>query len=61
MLFSGMADVHEWYDDSRERFGIEVRVWNHTWGPLFGYQGWFEVQWVPFEPGVVLRGCCPAR
>jgi hypothetical protein len=24
LLFSGVADVHEWFDDATERFGIEV-------------------------------------
>ena len=45
LLFSGVADVCEWYDDGRESFGIEVRVTNRTWGPLFGYRGWFDAEW----------------
>jgi hypothetical protein len=45
MLFSGIADVCEWYDDRDQCFRIEVRVENRIWGPLFGYKGHFTVEW----------------
>lgn len=45
MLFSGIADVCEWYDDVTEKFHIEVNVHNKTWGKLFGYCGSFDVTW----------------
>jgi len=45
LLFSGVADVHEWYDDQAQRFRIDVRVSNPRWGPLFGYRGHFQVEW----------------
>jgi hypothetical protein len=44
LIFSGIADVHEWYDDDEQRYRIEVRVANHRWGPLFGYRGWFTAE-----------------
>jgi hypothetical protein len=46
MLFSGVADVCEWYDDDLHRFRIEVVVSNKTWGRLFGYSGTFDVETV---------------
>lgn len=46
MLFSGVADVHEWYDEECDEFKIEVQVTNPVWGPLFGYNGRFKVEWV---------------
>jgi hypothetical protein len=46
MLFSGVAEVCEWYDDAAGRYRIEVNVRNRRWGPLFGYRGWFTVEWV---------------
>lgn len=52
MLLSGVADVSEWYDDARGRFGIEVRVTNPRWGPLFGYRGWFDAEWPTVEGSV---------
>jgi hypothetical protein len=45
MLFSGIADVCEWYDETNKCFRIEVVVQNRTWGRLFGYRGHFQVEW----------------
>ena len=45
LLFSGVADVCEWYDDTAQCFRIEVVVQNRTWGRLFGYKGHFQVEW----------------
>lgn len=45
LLFAGIANVREWYDDAIGKFRIDVNVHNRTWGPLFGYQGTFEVEW----------------
>ena len=55
MLFSGIADVHEWYDEKTERFRIVVDVHNKTWGPLFGYRGSFDVDWLKVD-GVTAPG-----
>ena len=49
MAFSGIADVREWYDDKESKFNIEVNVTNKPWGPLFGYRGTFDVEWLPCE------------
>lgn len=51
MVFSGVADVREWYDEKIQRFRIRVHVHNSVWGPLFGYHGSFEVEWVKVDPG----------
>lgn len=61
MLFSGVADVCEWYDDVARRFCIEVNVHNRIWGPLFGYQGWFEVEWLSVTPDAVPQDIKPRR
>ncbi|MBI4492267.1 MAG: DUF4166 domain-containing protein [Chloroflexi bacterium] len=45
LLFSGVANVREWYDDVAQRYRIEVAVRNDRWGPLFGYRGHFQVEW----------------
>ena len=52
MLFSGVADVCEWYDEVSRCFRIEVVVQNRTWGRLFGYKGHFQVDWRPVSSGV---------
>ena len=46
LFFSGIADVREWYDENIDKFRIEVYVQNRTWGPLFGYRGTFQTEWV---------------
>ena len=50
LLFSGIAEVGEWYDEREGRFRIEVRVHNRAWGPLFGYRGWFNADWYELTP-----------
>ena len=45
MIFSGVADVREWFDEKAQRYRIVVNVHNRAWGPLFGYQGSFDVEW----------------
>jgi hypothetical protein len=47
MLFSGIAEVCEWYDDAEQAFKISVEVSNKTWGRLFGYKGKFQVEYLP--------------
>ena len=49
MLFSGYAEVCEWYDDSAGRFRISVAVKNRVWGDLFGYDGSFQVERIRSE------------
>lgn len=43
---AGRANVEEWYDDARQCFCIDVRVENPLIGPIFGYEGEFEAEWV---------------
>src|SRR5437868_9783694 len=45
MIFSGVANVREWYDEREECFRIVVDVRNRIWGRLFGYRGRFDVEW----------------
>ncbi len=61
LLFSGVAEVCEWYDDATERFQIEVNVRNRTWGPLFGYRGSFTVDWVSAKEAEVPEHVKPVR
>ena len=61
MLFSGVADVCEWYDDDCDQFKISVNVTNHRWGPLFGYNGSFEVEWKPMTEGETPAAVRPRR
>jgi hypothetical protein len=47
-----VADANEWFDESTGRFRIEVSVTNPVWGPLFGYRGSFDVEWIDGKGGV---------
>ncbi len=60
-FFSGTADVCEWYDDTLEKFRIEVRVTNRHWGPLFGYHGAFSVEWKSVQPEDIPADVKPRR
>ena len=61
MLFSGIADVREWYDDETRCFRIAVSVRNSMWGPLFGYRGSFNVEWRPVPAGHIPPHIMPRR
>ncbi len=61
MLFSGIADVCEWYEEDDQQFHIEVNVQNPVWGPLFGYRGSFQVEWVPVKRGQIPTDILPVR
>ena len=60
-LFTGVAEVREWYDDAIERFRIQVDVRNRVWGGLFGYRGTFDVEWLTVEPGAIPDHIMPTR
>lgn len=59
LFFSGIANVCEWYDDSTDKFQIEVTVHNKVWGKLFGYRGSFDVEWI--ETDTVPTDILPIR
>jgi hypothetical protein len=61
MLFSGNADVREWYDERTRSFRISVDVRNRIWGRLFGYRGRFDVEWKSMEPGAIPSHVLPVR
>lgn len=60
-VFTGFADVREWYDDAQERFHIEVDVSNPLAGPLFGYRGWFVAEWPSYPASAVPASAKPVR
>jgi len=61
LLFSGVAEVCEWYDDLQQCFRISVNVCNKTWGRLFGYSGRFHVDWLTLLSGDTPREILPRR
>ena len=61
LLFSGVADVCEWYDDAAQCFRITVSAENHRWGKLFGYEGSFQCEWLQVKPSEVPSEILPRR
>lgn len=61
LLFSGVAEVREWWDEQDELFKIDVRVENRVFGPLFGYHGSFTVKEQPCLPEHVPLDVKPIR
>src|SRR6267143_4549748 len=61
MIFSGIADVCEWYEESDQEFHIQVEVKNRVCGPLFGYRGSFQVKWISLKPDEIPADIMPVR
>jgi hypothetical protein len=61
MVFSGVADVCEWYDETQRCFRIKVVVSNTSWGKLFGYKGNFKVKWLSVSPNEIPKTILPRR
>jgi Domain of unknown function (DUF4166) len=61
LIFSGVADVREWWDEVAACFRIEVHVANELLGPLFGYRGSFTVEEHPCPAGDVPAEVRPFR
>jgi hypothetical protein len=61
LLFSGIAEVCEWYDDEAKCFRIQVEATNRHWGRLFGYAGSFQVEWIAASQKSVPREILPRR
>ena len=61
MLFSGLADVEEWYDDAAGCYRIQVEVRNKLFGKLFGYHGSFRPTWREVAPQDIPTYALPVR
>ncbi|WP_232699132.1 DUF4166 domain-containing protein [Brevibacillus daliensis] len=61
MLFSGYADVYEWYDKQREKYRIDVKISNPIFGDLFGYSGAFDVEYLHVELEHIPEDVKPVR
>ena len=47
LLFSGTANVRESFNDQLDRYEVSVVISHPIWGRIFGYDGWFRLQWQP--------------
>jgi hypothetical protein len=61
MLLAGHAVVRESWDETTEKFNIDVNVSNRVFGRLFGYQGSFTVIQRPCLPDEIPVDVTPVR
>jgi hypothetical protein len=60
-LLTGNAEVVERYDEAARCFRIELRVASPRFGPLFGYRGRFQAEWMRCAPEDVPALVLPRR
>jgi hypothetical protein len=51
LALSGVAEVREWFDEKSGQHQISVDVRNRFFGPLFGYEGSFDAEYVAAPDG----------
>lgn len=44
----GDINLIEWYDEATDRFYLDLKVVSKLLGPLFGFNGWFKVEYIDF-------------
>lgn len=57
----GDIELLEWYDDEKQRFGLDLNVKSKLFGPLFGFNGWFDAEYVDFKSGILPEKFRPIR
>ncbi len=57
----GDIELLEWYDDEEQRFGLDLQVKSKLFGPLFGFNGWFNAEYVNFKSGTLPEKFRPTR
>ncbi|WP_053376169.1 DUF4166 domain-containing protein [Paenibacillus sp. FJAT-27812] len=60
-LFTGCAEVNEWYDDGKRCYKITVDVRNPIIGQIFRYEGAFQASFIKTEPEAIPVGIQPLR
>lgn len=57
----GDIDLLEWYNDDKQRFYLDLKVKSKLFGPLFGFTGWFDAEYLDFRGKVVPDKFKPIR
>lgn len=60
-LIGADATVRESYDEAVDRYRIEVSVANRRFGPLFGYEGSFDVEYIDIAEHAMPAALRPVR
>lgn len=57
----GNIELVEWYDDEKQRFGLDLSVKSLFFGPLFGFSGWFDAEYIDFSGQSIPEKFRPVR
>jgi len=60
-VFTGRAEVNEWYDDEERCYKISVDVRNPIIGQIFRYEGSFQATFIKSPPEAIPIGIRPLR
>ena len=57
----GDIDLLEWFDDDKKRFYLDLKVKSKLLGPLFGFTGWFDAEYIDFKGKTIPDKFKPTR
>ena len=60
-LVRGNIDLIEWYDDEKQKFYLDLKVNSVLFGPLFGFTGWFDADYIDFTGKTIPDKFKPTR
>lgn len=60
-IVRGDIELLEWYDDTKGKFYLDLKVKSKIFGPLFGFNGWFEGEYIDFTGKQVPEKFKPVR
>lgn len=52
-MLRGDIELLEWYDDTDQKFYLDLKVTTKLLGPLFGFTGWFTGKYIDFKDKTV--------
>ena len=60
-LFRGDIELLEWFDDEKQKFYLDLKVNSILFGPLFGFTGWFNAEYIDFRGQTIPNKFKPTR
>lgn len=60
-LIRGDIELLEWYDDEKQKFYLDLKVTSKLLGPLFGFTGWFDAEYLVFKEPTIPQKFKPTR
>ncbi|MDI9868660.1 DUF4166 domain-containing protein [Flectobacillus roseus] len=60
-LIRGDIELLEWYDNEKQKFYLDLKVTSKLLGPLFGFTGWFDAEYLVFKEPTIPQKFKPIR